>query len=126
MTTVHPGRGRAVRRTVGAVAALDVLLLASAGPADAAGTGPAVRSASRPEPPRRVLILSVPRLTWAEVVAERPRAILSLLDRSAVASMSLRTSVSRTRVVRGVARTAGSRPASTRRRTVRSLTPRIL
>ena len=39
----------------------------------------------------RVLIISYPRLDWARVVAEQPPALLGLLGRSAIASMSIRT-----------------------------------
>lgn len=39
----------------------------------------------------RVLVVSMPTLTWQDVVNERPPALLGLLGRSAVASMSVRT-----------------------------------
>lgn len=40
---------------------------------------------------RRVLIVSVPALTWQQVVDEQPPTLISLFRRAAVASMSVRT-----------------------------------
>ncbi|MGI9120142.1 MAG: hypothetical protein ACR2G7_08505 [Acidimicrobiales bacterium] len=44
-----------------------------------------------PQAVDRVLILSLPRLRWADVAAAQPPALVGLLARSAVASMSVRT-----------------------------------
>ena len=82
-----------------AALALPVLL---GGVAGASAREPAAARGSAPRP-RRVLIVSVPRLTWSDVVRDRPPNILSLLDRSAVASMSVRTIGSRTSLGEGYA-----------------------
>lgn len=42
-------------------------------------------------PAERVLLLSLPRLQWSDVIAAGPPALVDLLSRSAVASMSVRT-----------------------------------
>lgn len=41
--------------------------------------------------PRRILVVSMPRVTWADVAGHRPRNLLHLLRGAAVASMSTRT-----------------------------------
>ena len=60
----------------------------------------------------RVLIISVPRLTWKDVADQRPPALLSLFRRSAVASMSLRTVSSRTTLGEGYATIGAGNRAS--------------
>ena len=42
------------------------------------------------EPPGRVLIVSMPRLVWQDVADQAPPNLVSLLERSAVASLSVR------------------------------------
>lgn len=51
----------------------------------------AVGDSTAPEPVERVLVLSLPRLRWADVAGGAPPALVELLERSAVASMSVRT-----------------------------------
>lgn len=52
-------------------------------------------------PVRRVVIVSVPTLTWNVVAERRPPAIMRLISASAVASLSLRTIGPRTSVAEG-------------------------
>ncbi|MDQ6697909.1 MAG: hypothetical protein M3Z46_10695 [Actinomycetota bacterium] len=82
------------------VALLLALLLDGTAGASRVGLS-SVRAAS--VTPRRVLLVSVPRLTWNEILQDRPRNILALLGRSAVASMSDRTIGSRTSLGEGYA-----------------------
>lgn len=56
------------------------------GPIDAGGG----RSGER-EAPGRVVIVSLPTLRWADVAEHRPPTILDVVERSAVASLSIRT-----------------------------------
>jgi hypothetical protein len=65
-------------------------------------------------PPRvdKVLIVSVPRLTWRTVAEQRPPALMALLRRSAVASMSLRTVSARTTLGEGYASIGAGNRAS--------------
>ena len=61
-------------------------------------------SADRPSPVRqaeKVLIFSVPTLTWQSVLDERPPVLTGLLERSAVASLSVRTVGPRTSLGEG-------------------------
>lgn len=53
--------------------------------------------------PRRVLVVSLPRLTWGDIVRARPPALLGLLDRSVLASMSVRSVGPRTTLGAGYA-----------------------
>jgi len=69
-----------------------VVLTAILAVAPVVGSAPA---AERNEP-RRVLIVSVPRLTWSEVSSQRPRNLLRFLRGASVASMSTRTVGSQT------------------------------
>lgn len=81
------GRALAVAGAALAVVVLAVLVPpSSTGPV--AGTVPA---AAQEEPVQRVLVVSLPRITWADIVEHQPPALLALLDRSAVASLSTRT-----------------------------------
>lgn len=74
-----PGR----RRSAVSVAMIAVLLAVLVPGASAAPQG---------QPgPRRVLVVSMPRLTWAEVQHLRPRVLSRFLGAAAVASMSTRT-----------------------------------
>ena len=103
--TDHPA-GRRLRRfrsarLLLAGALLLVVVVGSAGQAGAAA------DPSPPRAPRRVLIVSVPRLTWGDILAMRPPTILRLLDHSAVASMSLRTIGPRTSLGEGYATIGG-------------------
>ena len=76
-----------------AIAALVMLGgLPLAASANTASTGPVVGPDGG-----RVLIVSVPRLTWDVVSDVRPPAMISLFERAAVASMSVRTASSTTR-----------------------------
>jgi hypothetical protein len=52
---------------------------------------PAAAGAQEEPAEGRVLVVSYPRLDWERVVDERPPALLGLLERSAIASMSIRT-----------------------------------
>ena len=57
-------------------------------------SAPAALAASGDEeapPAERVLVLSLPRVQWADVVAAGPPSLVELLGRSAIASMSVRT-----------------------------------
>jgi hypothetical protein len=54
----------------------------------ALATAPAAVSQSRPG---KVLIVSMPRLAWRDVAEERPPALTAFLERSAYASLSVRT-----------------------------------
>ncbi len=66
--------------------------------------GTAAGQADRPAGGQgRVLILSVPRLTWAMVEEHRPPALVELFERSAVASNSPRTIGARTLLGQGYA-----------------------
>lgn len=67
-------------RVAGAVAALVAFLGATARPA-----------LGQEAPVDRVLLVSLPRITWADVVQLRPQVLTQLLERSAVASLSTRT-----------------------------------
>lgn len=51
----------------------------------------ATEGVARGSPGGRVLIISTPRLTWQTLERAQPRHLLRLLDRAAVASMSVRT-----------------------------------
>lgn len=66
-----------MKRLLAAVLVLGALLGYSASPAKAAAGG-------------RVLLVSYPGLQWDDVLEHRPPALLGLLERSAVASMSVR------------------------------------
>jgi hypothetical protein len=57
---------------------------------DPIGPG-AVSEDDQVAPAERVLIISLPTVRWADVVEHRPSALLDLLDRSAVGSMSVRS-----------------------------------
>jgi len=92
-------------RAVAASAVIAAALGVTPVDAVSAAPRPAARPAATKEPvrPRRVLLVSFPRLTWREVVDQRPRTILGLLDHSAVASLSLRTIGPRTSLGEGYA-----------------------
>lgn len=66
----------------------------------AAAPGPA-RAAQQEDAPRRTLVITAPALTWQHVRDARPPNLLRLLDRAAVASMSVRTIGPRTTAVEG-------------------------
>ena len=72
-------------RAVGVVAALTLFLSATA--AGAARDG----EAARPAPAEKVLVLSIPTLAWSAVADDRLPALGRVLDRAAVASLSVRT-----------------------------------
>lgn len=72
-----------MKRTVLAVVAVVML-------ATALGSFAPAAADSSPEI-RRVVIVSIPGLTWQDVVRQRPPALLDLVSRSAVASTSVRT-----------------------------------
>jgi hypothetical protein len=92
-----------IRRLTAAVVLAAVLLPVSL--EGAAGASPSGRAVARTAPvqPRRVLIVSVPRLTWSDILRTRHPNMLLLLGRSAVASMSDRTIGSRTSLGEGYA-----------------------
>lgn len=73
-----------------AVVGVALGLVVSVGPA-AAASPTATASTTR-----RVLIVSLPRVTWNVLSSERPQTLMRFLDRAAVASMSVRTVGSRT------------------------------
>lgn len=75
---------RAARALLSLAVAVVALVATSAGAADA---GRAREVAA----PRRTLIITAPALTWEQVRDARPRAMLELFERSAAASMSVRT-----------------------------------
>ena len=79
-------RARAGRRALAAVLGAAVVLAAAAPPAAA---GPA-RPAAAAEPVERVLLISVPGLTWAEVRDHDLPAIEGLLEQSGLADMAPR------------------------------------
>lgn len=56
---------------------------------------------AKPQIPRRVLIVTAPRLTWQSVRELRPPAILSFADGAALASTSVRTAGSITDTIEG-------------------------
>lgn len=72
------------------VASLSLVLVAVTVlvPAASAGATPAEGSHVRP---RRVLIVTLPRVTWAAIRDQRPPNLVRFFDRAAVASMSTRT-----------------------------------
>ena len=78
------GRGWALR--LSAMGGLVAGALASLAPAPFAG-------AADGSPPAvdKVLVMALPSLAWPTVVEERPRALVELLERSALASLSVRT-----------------------------------
>ncbi|HEV2068995.1 MAG TPA: hypothetical protein VGR26_04295 [Acidimicrobiales bacterium] len=85
------------RTTVFGLAAVVLGLVATM-----AGAG--ARSEDRPLPRpevEKVLIFSVPTLTWQSVLDERPPVLSALLKRSAVASLSVRTVGPRTSLAEG-------------------------
>lgn len=98
---VHP-----MRR---ALVSLGVLLLIGVGVAAPADARPTDRS-----PVRRVVIISVPTLTWQTVADARPPAIMRLLGRSAVASLSVRTIGPRTTLAEGYATLGAGNRATAR------------
>lgn len=67
-----------------------LLALALAGLA-ATGVLPADPAAAAPAPGGRVLIVSLPRVTWELIRTERPPVLTRFLDEAALASMSQRT-----------------------------------
>ena len=73
---IRPGRA--------AAALLAVATVAMVGPALAAAAPREV------DPPGRVLIVSMPRLVWQDVADQEPPNLMELLERSAVASLSVR------------------------------------
>lgn len=71
--------------------------------------GPSAGSGS----PRRVLVITAPRLTWADVARLRPPNLMRFIDRAAVASASVRSARSVTSLVDGyVTIGAGNRSAA--------------
>lgn len=72
---------------VGALVAVAAIAIATAAGADSPGRA----AAQDGEPGGRVLLVSLPRITWADVVEQQPPTLLTLLERSAVASLSTRT-----------------------------------
>jgi hypothetical protein len=101
---------RFVHTKVVAITSIAVVL-ALAGTMSGAGAQPA----EAPIPPARaekVLVFSVPTLTWQMVLDEEPPVLTGLLGRSAVASLSVRTIGPRTSVGEGYATIgAGNRAA---------------
>ncbi len=79
------------------------------------GAAPDARADSRAgdRPAGRVLVVSLPRVTWAMVERYRPPALLGLLERSAIASLSVRTIGPKTSLGEGYATvSAGNRAAA--------------
>ncbi len=91
MTPPHRPHRRATGLLLAAVVA--VAVVAAPGSSATSAPGAAGSTAEEADSPAvdRVLILSLPRLRWADVVAAQPPALVGLLARSAVASMSVRT-----------------------------------
>lgn len=75
---------------------------------------PAAAGAASPSRPRRIVIVSVPGMTWEDVNAGRTPTVASLADRWAVAAMSVRTTGAATDLASGYASIgAGNRARST-------------
>ena len=74
-----------VIRTGRCLAALGLAIAAASVAAPAAGAAP-----SGDQPPGRVLVVSMPRLVWQDVADQQPPNLMRLLERSAVASLSVR------------------------------------
>ena len=88
----------------GLLAAAVVVLVAPAPEAAAAGgvaAGAGGVAAAAAEPPGKVLIVSMPRLVWQDVVDQRPPHLMQLLGQSAVASLSVRAIGPRTDIGEG-------------------------
>ncbi|HWH35344.1 MAG TPA: hypothetical protein VNT56_08510 [Acidimicrobiales bacterium] len=77
------------------------------------GPGRPAASQERPAPAAKVLVFSVPTLTWQSVLDERPPALTGLLARSAVASLSVRTIGPRTSLGEGYATIGAGNRAGT-------------
>ena len=75
---------RALRAAAAGGAAFVALVVGGAAPAAAQGDG------ADAEPPGRVLVVSMPRLVWQDVADLAPPNLVSLLEQSAVASLSVR------------------------------------
>jgi hypothetical protein len=73
----------AARVALGILAAAVVVATLIAATPDAA--------TAQDQPVRRILLVSLPRITWADVVEHEPPTLTALLARSAVASLSTRT-----------------------------------
>lgn len=101
------------RRTGAAVLTGVVLMgvvLSMAGPAAASASAVSKGDAG---PPRRVLVVTAPRLTWETVDRLRPPNLMRFFDRSALASTSVRSAKSVTSLVDGyVTLGAGNRAAA--------------
>ena len=87
MPQAHSPRGRLRRLILLPAVFVALLTLASAQPPAAAQ---AEEEASQRRP-SRVMVVSVPRLTWQMIVDERPENLVAFLDSSPVGNMSLRT-----------------------------------
>ncbi|MFN8051081.1 MAG: hypothetical protein U0Q22_06590 [Acidimicrobiales bacterium] len=88
------------RRTIAgrrAGALLGVALVLSCAAPFAFSSPAGATAPDRSEPRGRVLIITAPRLTWAEIEATRPPNLMRLFARSAVAQCSPRTAGSTTR-----------------------------
>lgn len=89
----------------------------AATPGDVAPNRPAGRA-------EKVVVFSVPTLTWQTIINERPPVLSDLLARSAVASLSLRTIGARTTLAEGYATVAaGNRAGSAEGATVADAFP---
>lgn len=92
MTTYRP-RSRPRARSMVAFVLIGLFVAAAAG----AGTGRS-GGAAEPEPdrPGRVLVVSIPRLAWDQVIDNQPEHLTRFLEQSAVGNLSLRTIGART------------------------------
>ena len=106
---------RASRAAVAAMLGITVLLTICPPAGASGGTGKATTTKVRSDAsaPRRVLVVSAPRLTWEQVERLRPPRLMRWLDRAAIASASVRSAKSVTSLVDGyVTIGAGNRAAA--------------
>lgn len=87
--------GTVARRLLAAVAVLTVFVGSLLAPTAAAMGTPVSQEDGGPASPR-VLIVTLPRVTWAAVAEHRPPNLIGFLEHAAVASLSTRTVGSRT------------------------------
>ncbi len=96
-------KGRRGRLGLAAGVVLAVVLVAVVVVAMAVTSGPPPSEAADQVQADKVLVLSLPGLDWALVAEERPPVLSTLLVRSAVASLSVRTEGTRTSRAEGYA-----------------------